>query len=93
MIPCAPVVSFVTIKLTGVAYPVYAAFKATSSKTQATNTAFWLQYFAIFCLFALIEPMLDLVGPWLPLCYELKVVFVVWLQLPKYRGAQLLFDK
>ncbi len=44
-------------------------------------------------MFVILELFADNLISWLPLYYEAKIAFVVWLTLPRFRGATILYDK
>ncbi len=82
------------IKVFGVLYPSYASYKALKSEGgSVADCQFWLQYFIIYSVLLVLESMFDLVGGYVPFYYELKVAFVIWLQLERTRGAALLYSK
>jgi len=47
----------------------------------------WLSYWIIFSLFTLVEFFLDIILAWVPLYYEAKLIFILWLALPQTKGA------
>jgi|SaaInlStandDraft_7_1057024.scaffolds.fasta_scaffold36367_1 receptor expression-enhancing protein 1/2/3/4 len=48
-------------------------------------------YWIILALFSVVEFWLDLLVSWIPMYYELKVGFLLWLQMPAFRGAEYLY--
>jgi len=75
-----------------VAYPAYRTFKAVESK-DATTMARWLQYWMLFAVFSTFEGILDLIGAYLPLYYETKLCFMLWLVVDRFEGASVLYQK
>ena len=75
----------------GVAYPIYASVISIRNGN-VRSTKWWLIY---FFMYAMIESLLvNLVEPWaswIPFFYHTKLIFVIWLQLPLFRGAQTIF--
>ena len=45
----------------------------------------------IFALFNCVESLLDFFIGWLPLYYELKLAFILWLMCPPFWGAKYLY--
>jgi len=78
-----PVVFASLIRLVlGILYPSYASFKALRSKT-VTNLYKWMMYWILFALLSAIEAISDvLLGFWMPLYVEMKIVMQIWLILP-----------
>lgn len=75
----------------GVVYPVYSSFKSLQKGGAAEQ---WLPYWILFALFTSIEFVLDLVfSAWMPLWYEAKLAFLLWLQPIRFNGAALLYGK
>ncbi|CAM9622802.1 unnamed protein product [Choristocarpus tenellus] len=68
----------------GYAYPALASAKAA---VQEDETAFtqWMTYWVVISVFAVVETFLDLFVSWLPLYFEAKIVFILWLTLPRYQ--------
>mmetsp|Transcript_12890 Transcript_12890/g.22273 ORF Transcript_12890/g.22273 Transcript_12890/m.22273 type:complete len:148 (-) Transcript_12890:710-1153(-) len=76
--------------IVGFLYPAYASFHALRSPSQEDDRQ-WLIYWIIYALCNVFEFFLDLVIFWLPFYYEFKVFFILWLQLPQFRGAEWLY--
>eukprot|EP00944_MAST-04C_sp_MAST-4C-sp1_P000444 g444.t1 len=80
--------------MVGYLYPIYAAMYSLRIK-QTNMCVWWLTYMIIFNMvfFALdvIEPLFS----WIPLWPEnhLRLLLFIWLQLPYFRGAQVLYSK
>ncbi|PRP78442.1 snoRNP pseudouridylase box H/ACA snoRNP complex protein Gar1 [Planoprotostelium fungivorum] len=80
----------------GMAYPVYASFKAIES-TETTDDTQWLTYWVVFSkslirFFTLLESVSDRIAFWFPFYYELKLIALVALQLPQFRLASVLYE-
>jgi receptor expression-enhancing protein 5/6 len=75
--------------IAGFAIPAYYSLDAlfTSSKTDDTQ---WLTYWVVFALFTVIESLVSVVY-WFPFYYTFKFVFLLWLSLPTFKGAELIF--
>jgi len=74
----------------GFIYPAYASYKALEV-AQLDEVAQWLTYWVVFSLFAAVEGIVDRLVYWLPFYYIFKLAFILWLQLPQFRGASKLF--
>jgi len=72
--------------IVGVLYPSLESYKALKTETKDDDIQ-WLAYWIVFALFTLVEFFLDIVLAWIPLYYEVKLVFILWLALPQTRGA------
>ncbi|KAL1867502.1 ER membrane protein DP1/Yop1 [Diaporthe australafricana] len=75
--------------LAGFAIPGYYSLDAlfTSSKSDDTQ---WLTYWVVFSFFTVLESLLSVVY-WFPFYYTFKFVFLLWLALPTFRGAEIIF--
>jgi receptor expression-enhancing protein 5/6 len=83
--------SSILITCMGVVWPAYASFKALQKMGESEADVQWLTYWIIFGLFYTLEFLPDLLISWVPLYYEAKVAFVLWLQLPYFNGASQLY--
>jgi len=68
--------------LLGMAYPVYASFKAIES-ADATDDTQWLTYWVVYGCFSLLECFLDTVLFWFPFYFTFKVGALAFLQAPQ----------
>jgi len=66
--------------LVGFVYPAYKSFKAIESPEPEDDTQ-WLTYWTVYAFFAFFESLADVVIFWLPLYYEAKLLFVIYLQV------------
>eukprot|EP00753_Platysulcus_tardus_P008905 PLAT1693.1.p1 GENE.PLAT1693.1~~PLAT1693.1.p1 ORF type:complete len:195 (+),score=98.85 PLAT1693.1:56-640(+) len=76
----------------GYAYPAYASFKAVQGGDEETQHH-WLTYWVVMGLFTVLEMVCDVAVSWLPLYWELKIAFVIWLALPHWKGATRIYDR
>ena len=81
----------------GTVWPAYQSYKAVASK-DADTMARWLQYWLVFAVLTLAGPTIDAIGAFVPLFYELKIGFTLWLiadSLPMVggMGATKIFEK
>ncbi|KII94455.1 hypothetical protein PLICRDRAFT_36727 [Plicaturopsis crispa FD-325 SS-3] len=74
--------------LVGWALPAYLSFKALESPG-AQDDVQWLTYWVVFGFFNFLESFaLRVVLYYFPWYFAFKTVFILWLQLPAFRGAQ-----
>eukprot|EP00695_Tsukubamonas_globosa_P003442 TRINITY_DN636_c0_g1_i1.p1 TRINITY_DN636_c0_g1~~TRINITY_DN636_c0_g1_i1.p1 ORF type:complete len:160 (+),score=44.42 TRINITY_DN636_c0_g1_i1:49-480(+) len=72
-------------------YPAYRSFKALKSPGKEDDRDL-LIYWILIGFFSFIEFFLDVFISWLPLYYPLKLLFIIWLQLPQTQGAKKLYN-
>lgn len=75
--------------IAGFVIPGYYSLGAlfTSNKTDDTQ---WLTYWVVFAFFTVLESLISVVY-WFPFYYTFKFVFLLWLSLPTFKGAELIF--
>jgi len=73
-------------------YPAYASFKAIESPDKTDDTQ-WLTYWTVFGFLHLVECFSDQILGWISFYYFIKAVFTLWLSLPQFRGAELMYNK
>jgi len=74
--------------LVGWALPAYLSFKALETPAPQDDVQ-WLTYWVVFGFFNFLESFaLRLVLYYFPWYFSFKTVFILWLQLPAFRGAQ-----
>jgi len=75
--------------LAGFVIPGYYSMEAlfTASKTDDTQ---WLTYWVVFAFFTILESLVSVVY-WFPFYFTFKFVFLLWLSLPTFRGAEMIF--
>lgn len=85
---------FVTARgclLVGFGFPAYVTMGALAEKT-ARRYEWWLSY---FCVAVAVDYLVTAIGDalwWLPLFYHAKLLLMMWLQFPYFRGAERIFD-
>jgi len=77
--------------LIGWVYPAYSSFKAIESPGLNDDRQ-WLTYWTVFGFVNIIEYFFDALLFWFPFYYLFKTLFVLWLALPSFRGAELLYN-
>ncbi|CAK0784227.1 hypothetical protein CVIRNUC_007431 [Coccomyxa viridis] len=82
----------VILNIVGFVWPAYQNYKTISQKqTEATQE--WCMYWLMLALFTVSERMvLDMLVFWVPMYYEAKVLFVLYLWHPKTQGAAYLYS-
>jgi receptor expression-enhancing protein 5/6 len=83
-------------QLVGFVYPAYESFKALEPDSEGKREnprlmRTWLTYWIVYSLFSVVEVFVDYILYWVPLYYMLKLVFLVWLMIPKLGGAELVY--
>ncbi|KAJ3544999.1 hypothetical protein NMY22_g2591 [Coprinellus aureogranulatus] len=77
--------------LVGWGLPAYLSFKAIESPNTHDDVQ-WLTYWVVFGFFNFMESFaLRLVLYYVPWYFAFKSAFIVWLQLPAFRGAQTVY--
>lgn len=85
---------FVTARgctLVGFGFPAYVTMGALAEKT-TRRYEWWLSY---FCVAVGVDAVVTAAASelaWLPLFYHAKLLLLLWLQFPYFRGAQKIFD-
>jgi len=75
--------------LAGFVIPGYYSLAALFTANKADDTQ-WLTYWVVFAFFTVIESLISVVY-WVPFYYTFKFVFLLWLSLPVFRGADIIF--
>ena len=52
----------------------------------------WLTYWVIFSLFSVLESVASFLVSWIPFYNVLKLMFLLWLLLPRFKGASKLYQ-
>jgi hypothetical protein len=74
-----------------VCFPAYFTFKALQTTDAAAPAkSRWLQYWLVLALTTPVWWMLDFLSAWIPLYYEAKLAFALWLSLDRFKGATVL---
>ncbi|XP_054818606.1 HVA22-like protein f [Prosopis cineraria] len=72
-------------------YPLFASIKAIESPSTLDDQQ-WLTYWVLYSFIALFELTCNNILPWVPIWPYLKLVFGLWLVLPKFNGAAYIYD-
>ncbi|KAM3201369.1 HVA22-like protein e isoform X1 [Capsicum annuum] len=73
-------------------YPLYASVVAIET-TDKLDDEQWLAYWIFYSFLTLMEMILQPILEWIPIWYDMKLLFVAWLVLPQLRGAAFIYDK
>ncbi|GFZ17356.1 HVA22 homologue D [Actinidia rufa] len=73
-------------------YPLYASVVAIESTSKLDDEQ-WLAYWIIYSFLTLMEMLLQPILEWIPIWYDIKLLFVAWLVLPQFKGAAFLYEK
>lgn len=77
--------------LIGMALPAYISIGLVESR-ETRNMEWWLVYFVVL---SVVEYLVNGIGAafsWLPFFYHAKLILILWLQFPYFRGAQKIFN-
>ncbi|KAJ7556531.1 hypothetical protein O6H91_05G087700 [Diphasiastrum complanatum] len=75
----------------GYIYPAYICFKSLEHNPKQERLLFWCQYWMIVAVFTVFERIGDVLISWLPLYYEAKIAFVLYLWHPNMKGAPYIY--
>ncbi|CAO3638200.1 unnamed protein product [Cunninghamella blakesleeana] len=73
-------------------YPAYASFKAIESPSPEDDKQ-WLTYWTVVGFVHMIEYFSDILLFWFPFYYLFKTAFILWLTLPRFRGAEIIYSR
>ncbi|KAL6754711.1 TB2/DP1, HVA22 family-domain-containing protein [Haematococcus lacustris] len=77
--------------LTGYLWPVYQTYKAVSANSK-DGLQHWCTYWLVLGCFLTVEWLLDYTVFWLPLYFESKLLFLLFLWHPRTQGAALIYN-
>ncbi|KAK9805122.1 hypothetical protein WJX72_000312 [[Myrmecia] bisecta] len=80
----------------GIGYPAYASFKTIEAPLspyieRSNKTAQWLSYWTIYGALTVVESYTDLHR--VPFYHHVKLLLLLWLQLPQFQGARRLYNE
>ncbi|GMH34181.1 hypothetical protein BSKO_02015 [Bryopsis sp. KO-2023] len=78
--------------LVGFLYPCYASFKALETKDPSDDIQ-WLTYWVVYSMMSTTDALVGDILGWIPLFYEAKLLFIIWMLAPQFKGAKVLYDK
>lgn len=74
----------------GFFYPAWQSFKAIENPKKNDDKQ-WLTYWVVYAFFSFVEPIGGFFFFWIPYFYILKISFLLWLFLPQFHGATLIY--
>jgi receptor expression-enhancing protein 5/6 len=77
------------VNFAGFILPGYYSLEALFSASKVDDTQ-WLTYWVVYAFLNVFESLINAVY-WFPFYYTFKFVFLLWLALPTFRGADLIF--
>ncbi|KAF4120188.1 receptor expression-enhancing protein 5/6 [Geosmithia morbida] len=75
--------------IAGFIIPGYYSLNALFSSSSSDDTQ-WLTYWVVFSAFTVLESLISIVY-WFPFYFAFKFAFLLWLSLPPFYGAQIIF--
>ncbi|KAG0264988.1 ER membrane protein DP1/Yop1 [Mortierella polycephala] len=76
----------------GWVYPAYRSFKALETPDKDDDKQ-WLTYWAVYGFVSILESFTDILLYWLPFYFFLKSVFLLWLMIPSFNGAAIVYSR
>ncbi|KAG2678498.1 hypothetical protein I3843_11G004900 [Carya illinoinensis] len=73
-------------------YPLYASVMAIESTSKLDDEQ-WLAYWILYSFLSLMEMLLQPILEWIPIWYDVKLLFMGWLVLPQFLGAAFLYER
>ncbi|XP_040988792.1 HVA22-like protein e [Juglans microcarpa x Juglans regia] len=73
-------------------YPLYASVEAIESTSKLDDQQ-WLAYWILYSFLTLMEMLFQPILEWIPIWYDVKLLFVIWLVLPQFQGAAFLYER
>ncbi|CAN6472532.1 unnamed protein product [Victoria cruziana] len=70
----------------------YASVRAIESSSKLDDEQ-WLAYWILYSFLTLVEMVAAPILEWIPIWYQVKVLFIAWLVLPQFRGASFIYEK
>ncbi|KAM4056012.1 TB2/DP1, HVA22 family protein [Hirsutella rhossiliensis] len=74
----------------GFVLPGYYSLNALFTTNKDDDTQ-WLTYWVVFSFFTVLESFFNIVY-WFPFYFVFKFIFLLWLSLPMFRGADIIFN-
>ncbi|KAJ3403866.1 hypothetical protein CcCBS67573_g06452 [Chytriomyces confervae] len=76
--------------LLGFLWPAYQSYKAIEDSDKENDTQ-WLTYWTVFGFFNVIEVFTDVLLYWIPFYYAFKSIIILYLILPQFQGAKVVY--
>ncbi len=78
--------------LVGIVYPAFCSIRAVESQ-EIDNDKQWLSYWIIFATMALFDFFSRIVKVFFPYYFFFKFVVIVWLIMPNFKGATIVYNR
>ncbi|CAG9465887.1 unnamed protein product [Pedinophyceae sp. YPF-701] len=78
--------------LVALLYPTYASVVAIKSADPADDRQ-WLTYWIVYAFLGVFETLLEYFLSYVPFYFEAKLIFLLWLASPQFRGAQFVYER
>eukprot|EP00048_Salpingoeca_helianthica_P015740 m.228353 g.228353 ORF g.228353 m.228353 type:complete len:160 (-) comp17456_c0_seq1:290-769(-) len=88
----ASILSRAAAQLIGTLWPAYQSFKAIKTR-DVDGYVMWMKYWTVFGFFQVVETFADSFIFWLPFYYEAKLLFLIFLIHPSFKGADTIYRK
>lgn len=81
------------VMLFGYAYPAFECFKAVEKNRMDTEQLrFWCQYWILAAMLTVSERVMDVFISWVPMYFEAKLAFFIYLWYPKTKGTTYVYE-
>lgn len=77
--------------IAGFLYPAWMSFRAIESPG-TEDDKLWLTYWVVYSAFSIVEYFVDFILFWVPFYYLLKFCFLLYLALPSFKGAEVVYN-
>lgn len=77
--------------IAGFLYPAWMSFRAIES-SGTEDDKLWLTYWVVYGAFSIVEYFVDFILFWVPFYYLLKFCFLLYLALPCFKGAEVVYN-
>jgi len=85
-------ISRIILLVFGTLLPAYRSYKAIKNKNVREYVK-WMMYWVVYAIFMTCETFADMLLSWVPLYYEIKIIFIIWLLSPATKGSSILYRK
>ena len=78
--------------LVGIIFPSICSIRALETKDPEDDKQ-WLTYWVVYGIFTFIDLFSGFILKYIPFYFVLKIVFLIWLFFPTFKGASLIYQK
>jgi len=78
--------------LVGIIFPTICSIRALESK-ESDDDKQWLTYWVVYGIFSFIDLFSGFILKYIPFYFIFKILFLIWLFLPSFKGASLVYEK